>query len=120
MKTSIISFALLFLSATNVLAQEVHVFASYQQSIAWMESIGWWGEDLRAEQIRVPRTLLIAISPAWRESAAQMPVATKKEFFYRCLLPLLATAGYACQLAGPATPGLPDGAQGGTGERPKA
>jgi uncharacterized FlgJ-related protein len=94
MKTLLISFALLFLSATNVLAQDVHVFADHEQSIAWMESIGWWGEDLRAEQMQVPRTLLIAISPTWRERAAEMPIATKKEFFYRCLLPLVAHANW--------------------------
>jgi uncharacterized FlgJ-related protein len=94
MKTLLISFALLLLSATDALAQEVHVFAGHQQSIAWMESIGWWGEDLRAEQVQVPRTLLIAISPAWRDRAAEMPVATKKEFFYRCLLPLVTHANW--------------------------
>ncbi len=94
MKTPLITLALLFVAATNVIAQEVHVFAGHQQSIAWMESIGWWGEDLRAEQMQVPRTLLIAISPAWRERAAEMPVATKKEFFYRCLLPLVTHANW--------------------------
>ena len=94
MRTSQIFFALLLLSATDALAQEVHVFAGHQQSIAWMESIGWWGEDLRAEQMQVPRTLLIAISPAWRDRAAEMPVATKKEFFYRCLLPLVTHANW--------------------------
>ena len=94
MKTVLISIASLFLSATNVVAQEVHVFADHQRSIEWMESIGWWGEDQRAEQLQVPRTLLIAISPAWRDRAAEMPVATKKEFFYRCLLPLVTHANW--------------------------
>lgn len=94
MKTLPIAFALLLLSATNVFAQDVHVFPGHQQSIEWMESIGWWGADLRAEQMQVPRTLLIAISPAWRDAAAQMPVATKKEFFYRCLLPLVTHANW--------------------------
>jgi uncharacterized FlgJ-related protein len=94
MKTAPISVALLLISATSVFAQDVHVFAGHQQSIAWMESIGWWGEDLRAEQMQVPRTLLIAISPAWRDRAAEMPVATKKEFFYRCLLPLVTHANW--------------------------
>jgi hypothetical protein len=75
-----------------VFAQDVRVFAGYEQSISWMESIGWWGEELRAEQLQVPRTLLVAISPAWGEEAAQMPVPVKKEFFYRCLLPLITHA----------------------------
>ena len=94
MKTLLISFVLLSLFATNVLAQDVHVFTGHEQSIAWMESIGWWGEDLRAEQMQVPRTLLIAISPGWRDEAAEMPNDTKKEFFYRCLLPLVTHANW--------------------------
>ena len=94
MKHILISFIFLLFSSFNACAQDVHVFAGHQQSIDWMESIGWWGEDLRAEQMQVPRTLLIAISPAWRDAAAQMPVATKKEFFYRCLLPLVTHANW--------------------------
>jgi uncharacterized FlgJ-related protein len=94
MKTILISSIILLFSSFNVCAQDVQVFAGYEQSIAWMESIGWWGEELRTEQLQVPRTLLIAISPAWRENAAQMPVPMKKEFFYRCLLPLVTHANW--------------------------
>jgi Bax protein len=83
-----------FFPQSNVFAQDVRVFAGYEQSIGWMESIGWWGEELRAEQLQVPRTLLIAISPAWGEEATQMPVPVKKEFFYRCLLPLVTHANW--------------------------
>jgi uncharacterized FlgJ-related protein len=94
MKLILISLIFLLFSSFNACAQDVLVFGGHQQSIDWMESIGWWGEDLRAEQMQVPRTLLIAISPAWRDEAAQMPVATKKEFFYRCLLPLVTHANW--------------------------
>ena len=94
MKILLISLILLFFSSFNVHAQDVRVFAGHEQSVAWMESIGWWGEDLRAEQLQVPRTLLVAISPSWREDAAQMPVPVKKEFFYRCLLPLVTHANW--------------------------
>ena len=91
----LLSSSVLFLfPAINVFAQDVRVFAGYEQSIDWMESIGWWGEDLRAEQLQVPRTILVAISPAWGEEAAQMPVPVKKEFFYRCLLPLVTHANW--------------------------
>jgi hypothetical protein len=94
MKIFLISSVLFLFPAMNVSAQDVRVFADYEQSIGWMESIGWWGEELRAEQLQVPRTLLIAISPAWGEEAAQMPVPVKKEFFYRCLLPLVTHANW--------------------------
>jgi uncharacterized FlgJ-related protein len=94
MKIFLISLILLLSSSFNVHAQDVRVFAGHEQSIAWMESIGWWGEELHAEQLEVPRTLLIAISPSWRDEAAQMPVSVKKEFFYRCLLPLVTHANW--------------------------
>ena len=94
MRILLATFFVALFTLPNVHAQDVHVFAGHQQSIDWMESIDWWGEDLRAEQMQVPRTLLIAISPAWRDAAAQMPVATKKEFFYRCLLPLVTHANW--------------------------
>ncbi len=92
MKMLLISTVLFLFPAINGFSQEVRVFAGHEQSIAWMESINWWGEELRAEQMQVPRTLLIAISPEWREQGVQIPVPQKKEFFYRCLLPLVVHA----------------------------
>ena len=94
MKICLISSIFLVFSSFNVHAQEVRVFVGHEQSIGWMESIGWWGKELRAEQLQVPRTLLIAISPSWRDEAAQMPIPVKKEFFYRCLLPLVTHANW--------------------------
>ena len=72
--------------------QEITVLPGYDAAIEWQESLNWWGEELRGEQLQAPRTLLVAISPRWRENAPQMPVAMKKEFFYRALLPLVAHA----------------------------
>ena len=94
MKNILVAAVLFLFFVSNGYAQEVRVFAGHDQAMAWMESIGWWGEDLRAEQQQVPRTLLIAISPAWRDAAAEMPVPVKKEFFYRCLLPLVSHANW--------------------------
>ena len=73
-------------------AQEVFVLPGYDETIEWLESINWWGEELRGEQLETPRTLLVAISSTWREEAPQLPVDVKKEMFYRCLLPLVAHA----------------------------
>ena len=94
MKNRLAAVILLLCTVSNVNAQEVLVFAGHPESIAWMESIDWWGEERRAEQLNVPRTLLIGISPIWQEEAAQMPVPVKKEFFYRCLLPLVTHANW--------------------------
>ena len=69
-------------------AQEVTILTSYDHAVEWLQSIEWWGEESRAEQLQVPRTLILRVSPHWREQAPQMPVAVKKELFYRFLLPL--------------------------------
>jgi uncharacterized FlgJ-related protein len=74
------------------MAQEVFILPGYPEAIEWLQSIDWWGEELRGEQLETPRTLLVAISPRWRDEAPQMPVAVKKEFFYRALLPLVVHA----------------------------
>ncbi len=92
MRSITLSCLLLFLLSQPATAQEVFVLPGYEESIEWLESIDWWGEERRGEQLEAPRTLLVAISPRWREEAPQMPVATKKEFFYRALLPLVAHA----------------------------
>jgi uncharacterized FlgJ-related protein len=97
MKTKL-AVLILFMSVSPLAhAQDVRVFPGYEQSIAWMESIDWWGENLRSEQLEVPRTLLIAISPRWQQAAANMPVSMKKEFFYRSLLPLVTHANWLVQ-----------------------
>ena len=94
MKNLLAAFILALCTVSFVHAQEVLVFTGHQESIAWMESIDWWGEERRADQLKVPRTLLVGISPKWQEEATQMPVSVKKEFFYRCLLPLVTHANW--------------------------
>jgi len=92
MRTTLAICLALLICPLPVAAQEVTVLAGYDKAIEWLESINWWGEGLHKEQLQTPRTLLIAISTRWRESAPEMPVAMKKEFFYRSLLPLVAHA----------------------------
>ena len=87
----VLSFFLFILPLPSA-AQEVVVLPGYDEAIEWLETINWWGEELRGEQLQVPRTLLIGISTNWRKQAPQMPVVLKKEFFYRSLLPLVAHA----------------------------
>jgi len=90
---SLLLLCLLALVAPSLAgAQEVFVLPGYDETIEWLESINWWGEELRGEQLEAPRTLLVAISPRWREAAAELTVDVKKELFYRCLLPLVAHA----------------------------
>lgn len=70
-------------------AQEVVVLANYQDVTQWLKSEGWWGEEKRSEQLKVPRVLITGISPDWRKESQALVVAEKKEIFYRLILPLV-------------------------------
>ncbi len=68
---------------------EVLVFTGPEDGIEWMRANGWWGGDWHEIQLQAPRVLITAIGPAWRANAERLPVATKKEMFYRVMLPLV-------------------------------
>jgi len=80
------------LTAWSVGAQEVIVFGDRTEVVNWLKAENWWGEELRGEQLRVPRALIAGISERWQQDAKQMPVAEKKEIFYRFILPLIVHA----------------------------
>jgi len=69
-------------------AQQVIVFGGPEETAAWLQAEHWWGETKRGERLSAPYALLTCISPRWRETATRLPVADKKEVFYRFLLPL--------------------------------
>jgi Bax protein len=73
-------------------AQEVRVVSGLDNTIEWLESIDWWGEENRGEQLQVPHTMLVGISETWQKTAPQLTVPTKKEIFYRLILPLVVHA----------------------------
>jgi len=77
---------------TDARAQEVIVFGGPADARAWLESEDWWGEEKHAQQLLVPRAIITGISPRWKENAARLPVAEKKEIFYRFMLPLIVHA----------------------------
>lgn len=89
-------FALLLvlscLPFSSLLAQEVIIFAGPEDVAEKMEARQWWGADRRAEQLDVPRIVLVRSNPSWRERAAEMPVEEKKDLFYRAMLPLVLQA----------------------------
>ena len=92
MRNTLFLTFLIFIFPQPCAAQEMMVLPGHDEAIEWLETIDWWGEDLRGEQLKVPRTLLIAVSSKWREESPNMQVAVKKEFFYRSLLPLVVHA----------------------------
>ncbi|MEJ2384682.1 MAG: glucosaminidase domain-containing protein [Xanthomonadales bacterium] len=57
--------------------------------VPWLEDENWWGENLHGEQLDVPHLMIAAIKPAWQVNAQKLPVAQKKEVFYRFMLPLV-------------------------------
>ena len=83
------TLAVAVLTALPIAAQEVVVIGELEEAIDWLESEGWWGEEKRGQQLHVPHALITGISPRWRETAKHIPVAEKKEIFYRFMLPLV-------------------------------
>jgi Bax protein len=83
---------LLFGLATPLWAQEVIVLFGLDETIAWFKTENWWGEEKRGEQLTVPHAMVVAISERWQKNAPSLPVATKKEIFYRFMLPLVVHA----------------------------
>lgn len=68
---------------------DVIVLNGIEDAETWLESENWWGEENREEQLTVPRALITSLSPNWQENSKNMPVASKKEYFYRFILPLV-------------------------------
>ncbi|XPS83764.1 uncharacterized protein Dvar_17820 [Desulfosarcina variabilis str. Montpellier] len=74
------------------MAQDVIVLAGLDETIASLQAQNWWGEEKHGEQLTVPRTMIAGISKQWRDNAPTLPVSTKKEIFYRFMLPLVVHA----------------------------
>ena len=79
---------ILFGLATPLRAQEVIVLSGLDETLDWLKSENWWGEEKHHEQLKVPHTMIVAISENWHKNASKLPVPTKKEIFYRFMLPL--------------------------------
>jgi Bax protein len=73
-------------------APEVVILSSLDETIAWFEKEGWWGEEKHKEQLTVPRAMIVAIKENWQKNAPKLEVRTKKELFYRFMLPLVVHA----------------------------
>jgi uncharacterized FlgJ-related protein len=82
----------LFGLATPLRAQEVIVLSGLDETIDWLKAENWWGEEKRGHQLKVPHTMIVAISERWKKNAPKLSVHTKKEIFYRFMLPLVVHA----------------------------
>ena len=91
MKTGLrmlVAMVILLGFTTPLAAYEVVVLPGNEAVIEWLKAENWWGEEKRDEQLQVPRIMITGISERWQETAANLPVAQKKEIFYRFILPL--------------------------------
>lgn len=68
---------------------EVIVLAGFDEARDWLRAEGWWGEVNREAQLTSPNVLITGISQNWAKESSQLPVADKKELFYRFLAPLI-------------------------------
>lgn len=75
--------------ASHSLAQDIIVITSPQDVIEEFSALQWWGEPNRAQQLSAPYLLITSMGVNWRSNAKTLPVSTKKEIFYRSLLPLV-------------------------------
>jgi Bax protein len=86
---AVIVSLLFFSTAVRLQAQEVKVISGSSELIKWLSAEDWWGEEDRSKQLEVPRVLMTGISTRWRDETKKMTVSSKKEIFYRLMLPLI-------------------------------
>lgn len=82
---AVVSFGL----SAPLQAQEVIVFAGLDEAIAMVEADNWWVQKKQGQPLKVPHTLIVAISERWQNNAPKLPVATKKKIFFSAMLPLV-------------------------------
>jgi Bax protein len=70
-------------------AQSVVIINGLDEAIAWLESENWWGEEKHDVQLQVPHAIVTGIPVTWQKNSQSLPVAQKKEIFYRFMLPLI-------------------------------
>lgn len=85
---------LMVFSVSNCLAvsrqYEVVVHSGVvKDTIAYLKDKNFWGPKLHDEQLAVPRLVVAVSSEKWSEESGKIPVAEKKELFYRALVPMI-------------------------------
>ena len=67
----------------------VEVHGSVEEAVSFWKERDFWGEEQRGSQLRVPRAYTVIVNKSWRAESEEIPLQTKKELFYRSLLPLI-------------------------------
>lgn len=67
----------------------VEVHGSVEEAVSFWKGRDFWGEEKRGSQLSVPRAYTVIVNKSWRAESEEIPLQTKKELFYRSLLPLI-------------------------------
>ncbi len=78
----------LLMCSTRAQTNEVIVTVGIDGVRSLMEADNWWQRRERDVPLKVPHNIIVAISQRWQENASRLPVSTKKDIFYSCMLPL--------------------------------
>lgn len=70
-------------------APEIVIIGSVTTGIEFWKARNFWGAEEHEHDLMVPRAITVVINKNWKLGANQLPVADKKELFYRALLPLV-------------------------------
>ena len=68
---------------------EVVIIGSVTTAIEFWKGKDFWGVEDHSQDLEVPRAITVVVNKTWKQEANQLPVADKKELFYRALLPLI-------------------------------
>lgn len=89
--TGLLILTLLPVSAVKAIDWEysVAIVDSTEAAVAFFESHDFWGPEDHDKDLLVPPIVLSVTSDRWRKEANKLPVALKKELFYRAMVPLV-------------------------------
>ncbi len=59
------------------------------KTIEYFKSKNFWGKSSHERDLDVPRIVLAVTSERWQKRSQNIPVAVKKELFYRAIVPLI-------------------------------
>ena len=63
-----------------------------EDTIEYFKSKNFWGESRHGKDLDVPRIILAVTSNRWQKESGKIPVAVKKELFYRAIVPMILLA----------------------------
>lgn len=86
-----LSFAGSVTAKSNNYEIKVHA-GEVEDTIEFFKSKNFWGESTHEKDLDVPRIILAVASKRWEKEARKIPVAVKKELFYRGIVPLILLA----------------------------